>query len=90
MKFFQLWEDVLKNGFVGIYDNFFDCGGYFLKVMVFVLWIVKEFDVQVLLKDVFVYLMVEGLVIVICEGMDSLYEVIKFVEKQEIYLVFFV
>ena len=42
---------MLKNGPVGIHDNFFDRGGHSLKATALVSRIAKEFDVQVPLKD---------------------------------------
>ncbi|MCM3008271.1 plipastatin non-ribosomal peptide synthetase PpsC [Bacillus subtilis] len=87
MKLSQLWEDVLKNGPVGIHDNFFDRGGHSLKATALVSRIAKEFDVQVPLKDVFAHPTVEGLAAVIREGTDSPYEAIKPSEKQETYPV---
>ncbi|QVR65982.1 non-ribosomal plipastatin synthetase PpsC [Bacillus subtilis subsp. subtilis] len=87
MKLSQLWEDVLKNGPVGIHDNFFDRGGHSLKATALVSRIAKEFDVQVPLKDVFAHPTVEGLATVIREGTDSPYEAIKLAEKQETYPV---
>ncbi|WMW41434.1 plipastatin non-ribosomal peptide synthetase PpsC [Bacillus subtilis] len=87
MKLSQLWEDVLKNGPVGIHDNFFDRGGHSLKATALVSQIAKEFDVQVTLKDVFAHPTVEGLATVIREGTDSPYEAIKPAEKQETYPV---
>ncbi|MFS3932119.1 plipastatin non-ribosomal peptide synthetase PpsC [Bacillus subtilis] len=87
MKLSQLWEDVLKNGPVGIHDNFFDRGGHSLKATALVSQIAKEFDVQVPLKDVFAHPTVEGLATVIREGTDSPYEAIKPAEKQETYPV---
>ncbi|AIX07619.1 plipastatin non-ribosomal peptide synthetase PpsC [Bacillus subtilis] len=87
MKLSQLWEDVLKNGPVGIHDNFFDRGGHSLKATALVSRITKEFDVQVPLKDVFAHPTVEGLAAVIREGTDSPYEAIKPAEKQETYPV---
>ncbi|WP_426414580.1 plipastatin non-ribosomal peptide synthetase PpsC [Bacillus subtilis] len=87
MKLSQLWEDVLKNGPVGIHDNFFDRGGHSLKATALVSRIAKEFDVQVPLKDVFSHPTVEGLATVIREGTDSPYEAIKPAEKQETYPV---
>ncbi|MCM3008272.1 plipastatin non-ribosomal peptide synthetase PpsD [Bacillus subtilis] len=87
MKLSQLWEDVLKNGPVGIHDNFFGRGGHSLKATALVSRITKEFDVQVPLKDVFAHPTVEGLATVIREGTDSPYEAIKPAEKQETYPV---
>ncbi|AWM17149.1 non-ribosomal peptide synthetase [Bacillus inaquosorum] len=87
MKLAQLWEDVLKNGPVGIHDNFFDRGGHSLKATALVSRIAKEFDVQVALKDVFAHPTVEGLASVIREGTDSPYEAMKPAEKREAYPV---
>ncbi|WP_311999809.1 non-ribosomal peptide synthetase, partial [Bacillus subtilis] len=87
MKLAQLWEDVLKNGPVGIHDNFFDRGGHSLKATALVSRISKEFDVQVPLKDVFAHPTIEGLASVIREGTDSPYEAIKPTEQRETYPV---
>ncbi|MHA6486325.1 amino acid adenylation domain-containing protein [Bacillus cabrialesii] len=87
MKLAQLWEDVLKNGPVGIHDNFFDRGGHSLKATALVSRISKEFDVQVPLKDVFTHPTVEGLASVIREGTDSPYEAMKPAEHRETYPV---
>ncbi|MDM5302010.1 amino acid adenylation domain-containing protein [Bacillus subtilis] len=87
MKLAQLWEDVLKNGPVGIHDNFFDRGGHSLKATALVSRIAKEFDVQVPLKDVFAHPTVEGLASVIREGTDSTFEAIKPAEQRETYPV---
>ncbi|MER0465954.1 amino acid adenylation domain-containing protein, partial [Bacillus cabrialesii subsp. cabrialesii] len=87
MKLAQLWEDVLKNGPVGIHDNFFDRGGHSLKATALVSRISKEFDVQVPLKDVFAHPTVEGLASVICEGTDSPYEAMKPAEQRDTYPV---
>ncbi|WP_426982596.1 amino acid adenylation domain-containing protein [Bacillus cabrialesii] len=87
MKLALLWEDVLKNGPVGIHDNFFDRGGHSLKATALVSRISKEFDVQVPLKDVFAHPTVEGLASVIHEGTDSPYEAMKPAEQRETYPV---
>ncbi|MDO8225210.1 non-ribosomal peptide synthetase [Bacillus cabrialesii] len=87
MKLAQLWEDVLKNGPVGIHDNFFDRGGHSLKATALVSRISKEFDVQMPLKDVFAHPTVEGLASVIREGTDSPYEAMKPAEQRETYPV---
>ncbi|WP_432339519.1 amino acid adenylation domain-containing protein [Bacillus tequilensis] len=87
IKLAQLWEDVLKNGPVGIHDNFFDRGGHSLKATALVSRISKEFDVQVPLKDVFAHPTVEGLASVIREGTDSPYEAMKPAEQRETYPV---
>ncbi|MCO4850613.1 non-ribosomal peptide synthetase [Bacillus vallismortis] len=87
MKLAQLWEDVLKNGPVGIRDNFFDRGGHSLKATALVSRIAKAFDVQVPLKDVFAHPTVEGLASVIREGTDSPYEAMKPAEQRETYPV---
>ncbi|MCY8535509.1 condensation domain-containing protein, partial [Bacillus vallismortis] len=87
MKLAQLWEDVLKNGPVGIHDNFFDHGGHSLKATALVSRIAKAFDVQVPLKDVFAHPTVEGLASVIRQGTDSPYEAMKPAEQRETYPV---
>nr|MDH3107331.1 phosphopantetheine-binding protein [Bacillus velezensis] len=53
MKLCALWEEVLKNGPVGIRDHFFERGGHSLKATALVSRIAKEFGVQVPLQDIF-------------------------------------
>ncbi|WP_249685244.1 phosphopantetheine-binding protein, partial [Bacillus velezensis] len=61
MKLCALWEEVLKNGPVGIRDHFFERGGHSLKATALVSRIAKEFGVQVPLQDIFARPTVEEL-----------------------------
>ncbi|WP_277714781.1 non-ribosomal peptide synthetase [Bacillus atrophaeus] len=87
MKLAQLWEDVLKNGPVGITDDFFDRGGHSLKATALISRIAKTFGVQVPLKDVFARPTVEGLASVIRELEESPYAAIEPAEKRDTYPV---
>src|SRR5262249_27517478 len=49
-----IWADVLENGTIGIFDNFFDLGGHSLKATRAVSRICQHFQVDITLKDFFV------------------------------------
>ncbi|UOY90729.1 non-ribosomal peptide synthetase [Bacillus glycinifermentans] len=87
MKLARLWEEVLKNGPVGIRDHFFERGGHSLKATALVSRIVKEFGVQVPLKDIFARPTVEELAAVIQELDETPYAAIEPAEKQDTYPV---
>ncbi|XVL96082.1 amino acid adenylation domain-containing protein [Bacillus subtilis] len=86
-KLSQLFEDVLKNGHIGIQDNFFDKGGHSLRATVLMSRIAKEFHVQVSLKDIFAHPTVEGLALIIREAEQNLYAAIEPAEKRDTYPV---
>ncbi|RXK31107.1 non-ribosomal peptide synthetase, partial [Bacillus velezensis] len=87
MKLCALWEEVLKNGPVGIRDHFFERGGHSLKATALVSRIAKEFGVQVPLQDIFARPMVEELASVIQDLEESPYEAIQPAQKQDTYPV---
>ncbi|MED3000358.1 amino acid adenylation domain-containing protein, partial [Bacillus velezensis] len=83
MKLCALWEEVLKNGPVGIRDHFFERGGHSLKATALVSRIAKEFGVQVPLQDIFARPTVEELASVIQDLEESPYEAIQPAKKQD-------
>ncbi|ULH22008.1 non-ribosomal peptide synthetase [Bacillus velezensis] len=87
MKLCALWEEVLKNGPVGIRDHFFERGGHSLKATALVSRIAKEFGVQVPLQDIFARPTVEELASVIQDLEESPYEAIQPAQKQDTYPV---
>ncbi|UJA37607.1 non-ribosomal peptide synthetase [Bacillus velezensis] len=87
MKLCALWEEVLKNGPVGIRDHFFERGGHSLKATALVSRIAKEFGVQVPLQDIFARPTVEELASVIQDLEESSYEAIQPAKKQDTYPV---
>ncbi|MBF5018567.1 AMP-binding protein, partial [Bacillus velezensis] len=87
MKLCGLWEEVLKNGPVGIRDHFFERGGHSLKATALVSRIAKEFGVQVPLQDIFARPTVEELASVIQDLEESPYEAIQPAQKQDTYPV---
>ncbi|MGD2434201.1 amino acid adenylation domain-containing protein [Bacillus velezensis] len=87
MKLCALWEEVLKNGPVGIRDHFFERGGHSLKATALVSRIAKEFGVQVPLQDIFARPTVEELASVIQDLEESPYEAIQPAQKQNTYPV---
>ncbi|MED3230976.1 non-ribosomal peptide synthetase, partial [Bacillus velezensis] len=87
MKLCALWEEVLKNGPVGIRDHFFERGGHSLKATALVSRIAKEFGVQVPLQDIFAQPTVEELASVIQDLEESPYEAIQPAQTQDTYPV---
>ncbi|MEC2214335.1 non-ribosomal peptide synthetase [Bacillus velezensis] len=87
MKLCALWEEVLKDGPVGIRDHFFERGGHSLKATALVSRIAKEFGVQVPLQDIFARPTVEELASVIQDLEESPYEAIQPAKKQDTYPV---
>ncbi|MGG1240886.1 amino acid adenylation domain-containing protein, partial [Bacillus sonorensis] len=87
VKLSQVFEDVLKNGPVGIQDNFFDRGGHSLKATVLMSRIAKEFQVQLPLKDIFSHPTVEELAGIIGEGEINPYAAIEPAEERQTYPV---
>ncbi|AIU82000.1 non-ribosomal peptide synthetase [Bacillus velezensis] len=87
MKLCALWEEVLKNGPVGIRDHFFERGGHSLKATALVSRIAKEFGVQVPLQDIFARPTVEELALVIQDLEESPYEAIQPAKTQDTYPV---
>ncbi|QIR33194.1 non-ribosomal peptide synthetase [Bacillus velezensis] len=87
MKLCALWEEVLKNGPVGIRDHFFERGGHSLKATALVSRIAKEFGVQVPLQDIFARPTVEELASVIQDLEESPYEAIQPAQTQDTYPV---
>lgn len=87
MKLCALWEEVLKNGPVGIRDHFFERGGHSLKATALVSRIAKEFGVQVPLQDIFARPTVEELASVIQDLEESPYEAIQPAKTQDTYPV---
>ncbi|WP_374004953.1 amino acid adenylation domain-containing protein [Bacillus velezensis] len=87
MKLCALWEEVLKNGPVGIRDHFFERGGHSLKATALVSRIAKDFGVQVPLQDIFARPTVEELASVIQDLEESPYEAIQPAQTQDTYPV---
>ncbi|WP_416654204.1 amino acid adenylation domain-containing protein [Bacillus amyloliquefaciens] len=87
VKLCALWEEVLKNGPVGIWDHFFERGGHSLKATALVSRIAKEFGVQVPLQDIFARPTVEELASVIQDLEESPYEAIQPAKTQATYPV---
>jgi amino acid adenylation domain-containing protein len=54
-KLASIWQNLLVIDRVGIYDNFFERGGHSLLAMRVVSAIRKELDIEVAIKDLFVY-----------------------------------
>jgi amino acid adenylation domain-containing protein/non-ribosomal peptide synthase protein (TIGR01720 family) len=52
-KLVKIWQELLGVDRIGIYDNFFDLGGHSLLVMRVISAIRKEFDLELIVKDLF-------------------------------------
>ncbi|QJB38093.1 amino acid adenylation domain-containing protein [Chitinophaga oryzae] len=51
----KIWEEVLGQTRIGIYDNFFEAGGHSLKAIQLVSRIKQVFEAKILLADIFTY-----------------------------------
>ncbi len=54
-KLAPIWQDLLRIERVGIQDNFFELGGHSLLVMRLISAVRRELDVELAIKDLFVY-----------------------------------
>lgn len=54
-RLFEIWQDVLQNNEIGIYDNFFDIGGNSLLLVAMTNYIEKEFHINISVADMFSY-----------------------------------
>jgi acyl carrier protein len=52
-KLCKIWQDVLKVELIGIKEDFFDLGGHSLMVTNIIVRVQAEFDVDILVKDMF-------------------------------------
>lgn len=73
-KMLEIWKHVLGDAAVSVRSNFFEIGGHSLKAALVVSRVLKEFNVRIALKDLFLHPTVEGLcgVIMQKEKEDSL------------------
>nr|HMS64746.1 non-ribosomal peptide synthetase [Ignavibacteria bacterium] len=52
-KLAEIWKELLKIDRVGIYDNFFELGGHSLLAMRVITAVQKEFEIELVVKDLF-------------------------------------
>ncbi|WP_144219864.1 non-ribosomal peptide synthetase [Flavobacterium anhuiense] len=60
-KLAEIWQNLLGLEQVGIYDNFFELGGHSLLATRLVSMIRKEFEIEIIIKDVFEFTSIEEL-----------------------------
>jgi len=87
MKLAGIWEEVLGVKNIGINDNFFAMGGHSLKAITLISKIHKELNIQISLKDMFVYSTIKALTKYLESSKEGEYEFIQNVEEKECYPV---
>ncbi|MCK4259026.1 MAG: non-ribosomal peptide synthase/polyketide synthase [Halanaerobiales bacterium] len=83
----KIWSEILGIQQVGIYNDFFELGGHSLKATQLASKILKEFDVELPLKEIFQTPTIKGLVEYINSMEETKYVAIETVEVQEYYPV---
>ncbi|MCU0286922.1 MAG: amino acid adenylation domain-containing protein, partial [Acidobacteria bacterium] len=95
-KLVEIWSDILGRDpfhssqlrtLIGIADNFFQLGGHSLRVTILATRIHKEFNVRVLLGDIFRMPYIKSLAELISQSVKDKYTVIEPVENKEYYAV---
>jgi acyl carrier protein len=56
-----IWQELLSVEKVGVHDNFFDLGGHSLKALQVISFIRKELQVELWIRDLFMYPTIAGL-----------------------------
>jgi len=83
----RLWEEELGQTGIGIFDNFFECGGHSLKASILIAKINKEWDVRIPIRDMFMNPTISGLAELIASLGTSEFDEIRKVEPLEYYAV---
>ncbi|MCP4180515.1 MAG: amino acid adenylation domain-containing protein [bacterium] len=86
-KLVDIWQEIMGIEKVGMYDNFFELGGHSLIATKIVSRIRKEFDVGILLKDIFENQTVETLSYVLANAKRSEFKPIEAVDENEFYIL---
>ncbi|WP_438712754.1 amino acid adenylation domain-containing protein [Aquimarina muelleri] len=61
LRLVAIWQELLGVEQIGIYDNFFELGGHSLLATRLVSMIRKEFEIEIIIKDVFEFVKIEEL-----------------------------
>ncbi|WP_025028797.1 condensation domain-containing protein, partial [Caldalkalibacillus mannanilyticus] len=89
-KLLHIWKQTLgiaEEKSIGIHDNFFDLGGHSLKATTLVSKIQRDFEVSIMIKDIFTYPTVQKMAERIQHSEVMLYSSIQKVDKQPYYPV---
>ena len=84
-KLIHIFKEILDVQRVGIDDDFFELGGHSLKATVMMGKILKEFGVQIPLRQIFKTPTVKGLSKYLQDEKGTIYQSIKQVDKREYY-----
>ncbi|MFW9878015.1 MAG: amino acid adenylation domain-containing protein, partial [Candidatus Thorarchaeota archaeon] len=86
-KLVDIWSEILgvKRNLIGIDSNFFELGGHSLKATIVVSRIHKEFNINLPLKEIFLYSTIRGLSQCLKDLKAGEYESIRVEEKREYY-----
>ncbi len=84
-KIVQIWQKVLGIEKVGIHDNFFELGGHSLKGTRVISQVMRELEVDVVLKDIFENQTVKTFSVVIFNAKKKVFKQIDIVTEQQYY-----
>ena len=85
LKMADMWKDVLGVQKISIDDNFFDIGGNSLKAVILLSRIHKEFDVKILLSDIFKTPTIREISSLVKSAAKSIYSSLNPVKEREHY-----
>jgi len=85
IKLAELWQEVLVVEKVGVYDNFFELGGHSLKITSLLSLIKRDFEVNILLMDLFISITIADQANLIGEAQKYIYIPVPIAEKQDYY-----
>ncbi|MCK4258177.1 MAG: amino acid adenylation domain-containing protein, partial [Halanaerobiales bacterium] len=86
-KMAKIWSEVLSVEKVGINDNFFELGGHSLKAIQLTSKVLKEFNVEMPLQEIFKTPTIKELVEYVQQAKKTVFTAIEPVEKREYYPV---
>ncbi|MET4143133.1 amino acid adenylation domain-containing protein, partial [Pedobacter sp. UYP1] len=81
----EIWQKLLGRKKVGIKDSFFDLGGHSLKAMRLLSELRREFEIRIVLKDIFEHPVLEDLGQLIDQSQGAVFTAIPQVEPQADY-----
>lgn len=84
-RLIAIWEQLLGRSQISVYDNFFDLGGHSLKATGLLSRIQREFNIRLLLKDLFMNPVLEQQAALIASSVGTKHEIIPVAGLQASY-----
>ncbi|WP_312653308.1 non-ribosomal peptide synthetase, partial [Aminipila sp.] len=86
-KLEELWRDILKIEKIGINDDFFELGGHSIRATILAARIRKEMNVDVSIKEVFIFPTIKGMAKYILSSEKRIYNAIEPLDEKPYYIV---